>query len=375
MSQRSRVLTALSGGVDSSVAALLLQERGYEVIGAFLRNGVEAPPQTCRPKQGCCSVDDARDAALVADRLGIPYHAIDMQEEFAVIQSYFRAEYEIARTPNPCAVCNRDIKFGALLKFADAVGADFIATGHYARIVHGSHGPQLRRGVDTSKDQSYVLFPVGPEALQRTLLPVGGMLKTQTRALAKEAGLPVFGKPDSQEICFVPTGDYRDMLQENGGLGKNGRFVHVNGEVLGEHAGHMGFTRGQRRGLGIAHTEPLYVVDVDSTSGDVLVGPRSATFVTEILVEAFQTFGVAPQEGAVWNDVQVQYRSTPGGVFADVDILQQNRVRVRLHQPAGSVAPGQGLAIYHADRLLGGGWIQDAPPLFEEPRTTGSLQV
>ena len=159
----STVLVALSGGVDSSVAALLLKEQGHRVVGAFLRNGVTAPAGSCRPKQGCCSVEDARDAARVADLLDIPYHAIDMEAEFQDIQDHFRSEYEIGRTPNPCAVCNRDIKFGALLRFADAMGAEYIATGHYARIEKGPGGPQLLRGADPRKDQSYVLFPLSKD--------------------------------------------------------------------------------------------------------------------------------------------------------------------------------------------------------------------
>ena len=360
MSRKPTVLAALSGGVDSSVAAYLLKQEGYAVVGAFLRNGVEAPEGACRPRQGCCSEADASDAARVADLLDIPYHALDMQAEFEGIQSYFRSEYQRGRTPNPCAVCNRDIKFGALMNFADAMGADYLATGHYAQIRHGENGPELWRGVDQKKDQSYVLFPVGPEALARTLLPVGGMTKERTRAIAKEAGLPVFGKPDSQEICFVPTGDYRDVLQAGGGLGKPGRFVTPQGEVLGTHDGFMGFTRGQRRGLGIAHTEPLYVVDVDPDTGDVIVGTASETSVPTAEVEEFRLFGCELAPGETWSDVEVQYRSSPGGQPGDLECLAPGVVRVRFHDEARSVTPGQGLAVYRGGRLLGGGWIARA---------------
>lgn len=358
--RKKTVLAALSGGVDSSVAALLLKEAGYEVVGAFLRNGVEAPAGACRPRQGCCSEADAYDAARVADLLDLPFHAVDMKEEFGAIQRYFRGEYERGRTPNPCVVCNRDVKFGALLRFADALGLDYVASGHYARIVDGPAGPELWRGADRRKDQSYVLFPVGPEALRRTLLPVGGMEKTETRALAEQAGLPVFGKPDSQEICFVPTGDYRDMLRESGGLGRAGRFVDRAGRELGRHDGFMGFTRGQRRGLGIASSEPLYVIDVDPESGDVLVGPREATGIAVAEVDEFATFGCDFVEGTVWEDVEIQHRSTPGGVPGTVRALGGGRVRVEFARPADSVTPGQGLAVYRGDRLLGGGWIRRA---------------
>jgi tRNA-specific 2-thiouridylase len=357
---RPRVLTALSGGVDSSVAALLLQQQGYDVVGVFLRNGVPKPPAACDLKQGCCSEDDALDAAKVADRLGIPFHAIDMAEEFRGVMDYFANEYALGRTPNPCAICNRDIKFGALLRFADALGAEYLATGHYAQTRTGPQGVELWRGADPRKDQSYVLFPVGPAVLARTLLPIGGMHKSETRRIAQEAGLPVFAKPDSVEICFVPTGDYRDMLRARGGLGQPGRLVHVDGRVLGEHDGHMGFTRGQRRGIGVAAASPLYVLDVDAVSGDVRVGPRSATACAEAGITGFQTFAEDAPEGTVWTDVSAQYRSSPGGSAAELHVLAGGRARARFLHPAESVTPGQGLAVYRGDRLLGGGWIETA---------------
>ncbi len=369
----NRVLVALSGGVDSSVAAMLLKKQGYEVIGVFLRNGVEAPAQACampptgggdtrtmqptKMKQGCCSAEDARDAALVADRLGIPFHALDMEAEFGSIQRYFRSEYERARTPNPCAMCNRDIKFGALVQFADAMEAQFLATGHYARIHHHADGPRLLRGLDAHKDQSYVLFPVAESILARTLLPIGELQKAETRALAEEAGLPVFGKPDSQEICFVPNNDYRQVLQQSGGLGKPGRMVDLNGNVLAEHSGHMGFTRGQRRGLGFASTQPMYVIDIDAQSGDVIVGPREATGSSRAEVEDFHTIGMTLQAGTVLDDVEVQYRSSAGGVLGCAKVNENGKVQVEFADPAESVTPGQGLALYQGDRLIGGGWI------------------
>ena len=313
-----RVLVALSGGVDSSVAALLLQQQGYDVVGVFLRNGVERPADSRPSKQGCCSVEDSRDAALVADRLGVPYHAVDMEAEFASIMDYFVAEYRRGHTPNPCIRCNRDIKFGALWKMADALDAEFLATGHYARIEQGADGPQLLRGVDPRKDQSYVLFPLAEERLRRTLLPVGGLHKATTRRLAQEAGLPVFDKPDSVEICFVPSGDYRDLLRARGGLGMPGHVVDQQGRILARHDGHAGFTRGQRRGLGFAGTEPMYVLDIDPESGDVLVGPSTHTGCVEAEVEEFHTFGCAFPPGETWHDVTVQFRSTPGGVPAGI---------------------------------------------------------
>ncbi|KAA3607770.1 MAG: tRNA 2-thiouridine(34) synthase MnmA [Planctomycetota bacterium] len=361
MGAQPRVLAALSGGVDSSVAALLLKQQGYSVVGAFLRNGVSAEAKACRPRQGCCSVEDARDAARVADLLDIPFHALDMAEEFRQIQSYFRREYQQGRTPNPCAVCNRDIKFGALLAFADAVGAEFIATGHYARLHLSEEGPILRRGVDRRKDQSYVLFPVGAKALARTLLPLGDLPKSETRRLAKQAGLPVFGKADSQEICFVPSGDYRDVLRAGGGLGKPGRFVSPDGRVLGTHGGHMAFTRGQRRGLGLSAPHPLYVLHVDPLSGDVWVGRREQSLTAEARVRGFTAYGPGLELGGDWQAVEIQHRSSPGGVPGRARWTSSQILEVQFQPAVASVTPGQGLAIYQEDRLLGGGWIESAP--------------
>ena len=353
-----RVLVALSGGVDSSVAAHLLKEQGWDVVGAFLRNGVEAPVGSCRPRQGCCSADDARDAALIADQLEIPFHSLDMEVEFQSIQDYFRSEYEAGRTPNPCAACNRDIKFGALEKFADAIGADYLATGHYARIRHGESGVELLRGIDQHKDQSYVLFPVPERILARTLLPIGELDKSETRAIAARNNMRVSCKPDSQEICFVPTGNYRDFLEQNGGLGAPGLLVDTGGKTIGQHLGYMGFTRGQRRGLGIAWSEPLYVVDIIPETATVVLGTREELGSPYAEVVNFHTWGCQLAEGEVWSKVAVQYRSAPGAVPAQVKGLGGGRAEVIFSAPANSLNPGQGIAVYRGDRMLGGGWIE-----------------
>ena len=353
-----RVLVALSGGVDSSVAALLLQQQGYDVVGVFLRNGVDKPVGGQNSKQGCCSVEDSLDAALVADKLGIPFHAIDMEGEFGGIMDYFASEYRRGHTPNPCVLCNRDIKFGAMWKLADALGARYLATGHYARVVQGKLGAELHRGLDAHKDQSYVLFPIGPERLSRVLLPVGELQKSTTRRLAQDAGMPVFNKPDSVEICFVPGGDYRELLRARGGLGLPGRILDTDGKQLASHDGHAGFTRGQRRGLGFAAKQPMYVLDINPENGDVLVGPREATGCRAARVHDFQTFAYDLPSSQDWRAVTAQFRSTPGGVAAHIRRRVSGEVEVRFEHPADSVNPGQGLAVYQADRLLGGGWIE-----------------
>jgi tRNA-specific 2-thiouridylase len=353
-----RVLVALSGGVDSSVAALLMQQQGFDVVAVFLRHGAKTRPTKVTLKQGCCSAEDALDAAKVADQLGIPFHSIDMEEDFKDIKSYFREEYSLGRTPNPCAVCNRDIKFGALVKFADSLDAEFLVTGHYARIRQGKAGFELWRGLDAKKDQSYVLFPISPEILSRTLLPVGELQKSETRQIAKEAGFPVFDKPDSQEICFVPSGNYRDVLLASGGLGIPGSVVDKSGNVLARHQGHMGFTRGQRRGLGFASTQAMYVLDIDPQTGDILVGPRTETLCLSVVVEDFQDFGQDGLELDSVEDLQAQYRSSPGGVGVKAKKTLSGAIQVEFLRPVQSVNPGQGLALYQGDRLLGGGWIQ-----------------
>ena len=355
-----RVLVALSGGVDSSVAALLLQRQGYDVTGVFLRHGAKNPPKTVHLKQGCCSSEDALDAAIVADQLKIPFHVIDMEDEFSAIKTYFREEYAQGNTPNPCAVCNRDIKFGALLRFADSMEAPFLATGHYAQLQKDAEGVRLYRGKDVQKDQSYVLFPVSEEVLKRTLLPVGGLMKSETRALAKEAGFPVFNKPDSQEICFVPTGDYRDVLRATGGLGTKGNMINLQGEVLARHDGHMGFTRGQRRGLGFASTQPMYVLDIDADTGDILVGPKTSTQTAEVLTQDFHWFGADGPPTEPIPLIEAQYRSAAGGVRASAEFLPSGEVRVAFLDPIESVNPGQGIALYAENRLLGAGWIVES---------------
>lgn len=352
-----RVLVALSGGVDSSVAAFLLQQQGYDVIGVFLRNGIEKPVESSSTKQGCCSVADSRDAALVADHLGIPFHAIDMQEEFQLIIDYFAEEYQHGRTPNPCMRCNRDIKFGKLWELAGAVGAEYLATGHYARVVEKNGAFELHRGKDILKDQSYVVFPLGPDTLAKTLLPIGNLDKSQTRALAKQAGFRIHDKAESFEICFVPDNDYRALLAERQEMGMPGRIIDCEGKQLATHSGHAGFTRGQRRKLGFASSQPMYVVDINPSNGDILVGPREATMCKALTADEFHCFGIELNVGDVWHDVVVQYRSAFQEFGATLTCTAVNEVHIEFDQPVESVNPGQGVAVYRGQRLLGGGFI------------------
>ncbi len=288
MSQR--VVLAMSGGVDSSVSAYLLREAGYDVIGLFMRSGVadetacsiDQTGQTALPivtpdshKQGCCGASDAADARRVADALDIPFHALNFQDAFGRIKDYFADEYLGGRTPNPCVMCNNWLKFGKLWDFARQVGAEKIASGHYAQIapVPGECRPALVRGVDLGKDQSYVLFGLERNLLEHVLFPVGGYDKHQIREIAREAGLRVADKPDSQEICFVPDQDYAGFIRRyRGEHDTAGELVDTEGHVVGRHAGYEQFTIGQRRGLGVAFGEPRYVVAVDAPSRRVVIG-------------------------------------------------------------------------------------------------------
>src|SRR3954447_19079234 len=306
----SRIVLAMSGGVDSSVAAWLLKEAGHDVIGVFMRHGEEAQ-EVCAAdgepgfrlpifdvradhKQGCCSASDAEDARRVADRLDIPFYALNLQAEFRQIIDYFVAEYSRGRTPNPCVQCNNWLKFGKLFDYADSVGAEFVATGHYARLGEGeapaellvsrssagaSLSQVLRRGVDTKKDQSYVLFGIERRLLSRMLLPVGGFRKPQIREMAAKVGLRVAEKRDSQEICFVTSGKHDEFVRERRRRAKNGgewdlsgEIVTTEGRIVGQHPGIERFTIGQRKGLGVAMGEPYFVVRIDPHSRQVVIG-------------------------------------------------------------------------------------------------------
>src|SRR5713226_780444 len=271
-----RVVLAMSGGVDSSVAAYLLQQQGYEVIGLFMRTGAhQAEGDTPSHKKGCCSAQDAGDARRVADLLDIPFYALDFEQDFARIIDYFADEYLAGRTPNPCVVCNTWLKFGKLWSYGKQLGADFVATGHYARLVLGEHGMELHRAADADKDQSYVLFGLQQSLLSHLLFPIGGYRKEQVRELARQVGLAVFDKPDSVEICFVPGGDHAELIRRRRpSLATAGKIVDTVGQVLAEHDGIEQFTIGQRKGLGFAAGERRYVLRIVPEGNTVVVGDR-----------------------------------------------------------------------------------------------------
>ena len=366
----SRVVLAMSGGVDSSVAAHLLCEAGHDVVGVFMRHGQQSPvacatdgdsqlPIVSRldHKQGCCTAADAEDARRVADRLGIPFYALNLNEEFARIIDYFVDEYTAGRTPNPCVQCNNWIKFGKLFDYADSIGAQYVATGHYARLEPNATGqPALLRGSDDSKDQSYVLFGIQRELLPRMLLPVGTFEKTEIRRIAGTLGLNVAEKKDSQEICFVTSGRYDDFIRARDvDINTAGELVTTDGTVVGQHDGIEGFTVGQRKGLGVALGQPKFVVRIEPDTRRVVLGDREELGRAE-LTASETNWLVDPNDVPARCLAQIRYNSPPAP--ATVELLTDQRLTVTFDQPQFGVTPGQAVVCYDGDRTLGGGWIE-----------------
>jgi tRNA-specific 2-thiouridylase len=367
----SRILVAMSGGVDSSVAAAMLVEAGHDCVGVFMRHGQPALPPATDPAglpilpvaapghQGCCSAADALDARRVADRLGIPLYALDLTDDFERIIDHFAREYDRGRTPNPCVRCNSWLKFGRLFDHADAIGASHVATGHYARLSRGADGqPELRRGRDADRDQSYVLFDVRQDRLRRMLLPVGDLTKQEVRERARALGLATADKPDSQEICFVPPGEHARLVAARLGGSRAGEIVSADGLVLGRHDGIEHFTVGQRQGLGIAVGTPLYVIRIEPDTRRVVVGGRDAV-PCHRLEAAEATWIGTPPVGPFDGDVQC--RAQRGPAPARVTPLAGGRFTAEFaadpDRSPGPISPGQPAVCYLGDRLLGGGWI------------------
>jgi tRNA-specific 2-thiouridylase len=343
-----RILVAMSGGVDSSVAALLLQRQGHEVVGVFMRNGVAGKSAQ---EKSCCSASDARDAALVADRLDMPFYAVDYAGEFGALMDHFAAEYRRGRTPNPCVLCNQQLKFGHLFRLADDVGADAVATGHYARVAEG----QLRTARDAQKDQTYYLFGIERTALRRTRFPLGDLTKPEVRAIAAEAGLSTAEKAESMEICFVTSGDYRDVVRTRGGAGRAGRFVDGEGRELGRHDGVDGFTVGQRKGLP-ALGAPHYVASIDAELGDVVLVPRDGLDRRTAFVAGVHWLVDAPGPG-VGLRAQVKVRARHAAAQATILADGAGKARIDFDAPVAAITPGQAAVFYDGDLVLGGGWL------------------
>ena len=360
--ERQRVVVAMSGGVDSSVAAALLADAGHEVIGVMMRLWSE-PADGARSAGGpaganrCCTPDQMADARRVADRLGIPFYVIDVRDHFrqSIVQ-FFLDEHAAGRTPNPCVECNRQIRFTYLLERALALGADALATGHYARVGYDTGGYRLRQGVDADKDQSYVLHMLTQAHLSQVLFPVGEYTKTQVRELARAYGLPVAAKHDSQDLCFLKDGDYRGFLRRHGDTALPGPIVDTTGRHLGQHAGLSDYTIGQRKGLGLAAAEPLFVIGKDAARNTLLVGPRAALGHDRLTARQVNWIGGAP-DGPIVAAVKIRYKAAP--IAATITPGPDGSAAVRLDESAHGITPGQAAVFYDGDVCLGGGLIAD----------------
>lgn len=353
-----RILVAMSGGVDSSLAAALLVEAGHDVVGVTMKTFCYQEKEG--PSRTCCGLDGILDARRVADALGIPHFVFDVEEEFTrdVIDD-FVAEYARGRTPNPCVRCNANTKFRDLLRRGRLLGCDAIATGHYVRMEHPEgEEPRLLRGLDRGKDQAYFLWGLPPEMLPLLRFPVGELTKPEVRARALEMGLVTAEKPESQEICFVPSGDYRQFLA--GRLGEDhpslqpGPLVTPEGEVVGEHGGFAGFTPGQRRGLGGGFPLPLFVLETRPDTREVVVGPREALAAEGVRIDAVHWLTSEPPRPGEEVGVQLRHRApaTPATV---VEGAPEGGIHLRFRAPEGPVSPGQSAVIFRGDRVLGGG--------------------
>ncbi len=345
----------MSGGVDSSVSAALLKEQGYEVIGLTMHHWDSCAKESAG-ETGHSNVAVVA-AKKIADQLHIPFYSVNFETDFRQqIITHFCSEYFSGRTPNPCAVCNKKIKFGLLLEKALELGADFLATGHYVSLAEEEGQRFICKGVDRNKDQSYFLFSLNQEQLSHCLFPLGGLNKQQVRTHATRFGFQIAEKDESQDICFIPDGDYVNFLECEQGAGKlNGKIVHILGEVLGQHQGIYRYTIGQRKGLGIGWTEPLFVVGIDAEKKKVIVGEKKFLSRTEMVVEQCCWSIPEPTE-SISSLCRIRYRHTE--VPVTVEPLDNHRVRVSFDLPQDGITPGQAAVFYTGDLVIGGGWIQ-----------------
>ncbi|BCS53399.1 tRNA-specific 2-thiouridylase MnmA [Geobacter sp. SVR] len=342
--------------MDSSVSAALLKEQGYDVIGVSMQLYDPIPREAGCKVKTCCSLDDVMDAGRVAKKLGIPFEVLDMRAEFKeVVIDYFIAEYAAGRTPNPCIRCNELIKFDLLLQKARELGADLLATGHYARISEEPGDRRLMIGLDPGKDQSYFLFTLSQEQLQHLIFPVGRLEKPQVRTLAAEYQLPVAQKHESQEICFIPDNDYVRFLESNSISQATGDIVTSDGRLVGRHSGLHRYTVGQRKGMGIAWEHPLHVLALDTENNRVVVGGRTE-LETASLTAGRATWSSVPAEKEFRATCRIRYRHKPAP--CTVTMLGTERFEVRFDLPQSAVTPGQAAVLYDGEYVLGGGWIE-----------------
>ena len=355
---KKKVVVGMSGGVDSSVAAWLLKEQGYDVIGVTMQIWQEEDPHAREDNGGCCGLSAVDDARRVAEQLDIPYYVMNFRQEFKCnVMDYFVAEYLKGRTPNPCIACNRYVKWESLLKRSIEIGADYIATGHYARIAQLENGRYaIRNSVTAAKDQTYALFNLTQEQLSHTLMPVGEFEKDQVRKIAEEQGIRVAHKPDSQEICFIPDHDYaafidRESTKEVPGPGN---FVSTSGEVLGRHKGITHYTVGQRKGLGIAFGRPIFVVEIRPKTNEVVLGENEEVFAGELYADHLNFMSVPDiTEGCFTAKIRYSHKGAP----CTITRVGEDRIHCVFDEPQRAITPGQALVVYDGEYVAGGGIV------------------
>jgi tRNA-specific 2-thiouridylase len=361
MSKHGRILVAMSGGIDSSLAAVLLHEQGYEVIGMTMKTWDYASSGGSKKETGCCSLDSINDARNIAVNLGFPHYILDIREEFGdYVIDHFTGEYLEGRTPNPCVLCNTHIKWDALLRRADKLDCELIATGHYANIRQENSRHIISKGIDTWKDQSYVLWGVSQESLARTKLPLGNFTKAEIRAMATEKEFyDLVNKSESYEICFVPDNDYRGFLKRRvAGLEervKGGNFVSEDGKILGKHEGYPFYTIGQRKGLGIAFGSPVYVTEIRKETNEVVLGKdtdlnKDGMMVGKLVMQKYADLQGKPLETTT--KVRYKHEGSPAQIIQEGD-----KMKVLFHEPVSGIAPGQAAVFYEGNDVVGGGWI------------------
>ncbi|NTV90464.1 MAG: tRNA 2-thiouridine(34) synthase MnmA [Clostridiales bacterium] len=359
---KKKVMLGMSGGVDSSVAAALLIEQGYEVFGVTLQIWPDMNEDRQKNEGGCCSLSAVDDARRVADMLGIPYYVLNFKDIFKTnVIDYFIEEYQKGRTPNPCIACNRIVKFEAMLQKAVSMGMDYIATGHYARIIHDDASGRylLKKSVTAAKDQTYALYTLTQDQLSHVLMPVGDFTKEHVRELATQMGLLVASKPDSQEICFVEDNNYSRFILENSDYKLvPGKFTDTRGNVLGTHTGIINYTVGQRKGLGMTFGKPMYVVSVNAATNTVVLGEDREVFSSELLAKDINLISIDKLEAPMEVTAKIRYSAKEGkAVISPVSSPEGEFIKVEFEAPQRAVTPGQAVVFYDGDIVLGGGTI------------------